>query len=411
MRMMSQQADAASTDAPGLPVFTVTAKTNYDLGFAIGKRFRSNIAAAFEISKPADLLHAHPQAFANYLAASTKAFPHLVDELRGTADGAQQPFDLVAAALFSDELGALGGNGAAARVDHCSDFMYSPQFGNATAVIAHNEDGNPEVFNMSYFVNATLGDLSFMAFTYAGALPTSAFGFNGHGVYFSDNALFPLRVSTKAGVVPQSVLHRASLEQPSVDAVVALLQRTPCASGFNYNLADAGDPGRLEGVEVAPEGRVSAYKLDGNEYCHFNMYRRLAHAGENDTSSEHRMARAKQVGSWDTVAQVRAMIGDTKDTRWPIFRRSATDADGIETLASAVFDASAATLSVYRANPKTALPVYVFPVPRGAPTPAKCALGAYCVRTTDCKGGCVCLPGGYPGAGTCQSPSPAARDD
>ena len=59
------------------------------------------------------------------------------------------------------ELTALAG---AAPHPECTDVL-------STGVIAHNEDGDPRVFNLSYFVNATLGDLSFMAFTYAGALP------------------------------------------------------------------------------------------------------------------------------------------------------------------------------------------------------------------------------------------------
>ena len=85
-------------------------------------------------------------------------------------------------------------------------------------------------------------------------------------MYFSDNALFALDISTAPGAVPQSILHRASLEQPTVDAVVALLQNTPSASAFNYNAASASEPGRLEGIEVAPMGRISAATLDGKEH-------------------------------------------------------------------------------------------------------------------------------------------------
>ena len=358
---------APGLPAPGLPVFTVTAQTNYDLGFAVGVRFKDTIAAAIAVSGAKELLRNHPKEVATYIKSATDAFPHIVDELRGTADGAGLPFDLVAANCFSDELDALSsrsdrGHADSMLADACSDFMYS---NGVQAVVAHNEDGDPRNFNLSYFVNATIGDLSFMAFTYAGALSTNAFGYNSHGVYFSDNALFADTISTAPGVLPQSVIHRATMEQPSIDAVVKLLQTTPCASAFNYNLASAAEPGRLEGVEVAPLGRIGAAKLDGSEYCHFNEFRRIADAGKNDTSSEHRMARAKEVGHWGTVAGVRALLGDTKDRAWPIFRRAATDADGISTLASAVFDAAAATLSIYRANPKSSTPVYVFDVPRG----------------------------------------------
>ena len=69
------------------------------------------------------------------------------------------------------------------------------------------------------------------------------------------------------------------------------------------------------------------------------------------------------------VGLVVAFGGVAAVAAWPIYRDAATDADGVQTLASAVFDAGAATLSVYRANPKTSAPVYVFDVPR-ATTPA-----------------------------------------
>jgi hypothetical protein len=62
----------------------------------------------------------------------------------------------------------------------CSDVLL---VSDSAAIAAHNEDGGVALLGHTYIVRATLPDgLSFTAYTYAGELPTCAFGFNSNGV-------------------------------------------------------------------------------------------------------------------------------------------------------------------------------------------------------------------------------------
>jgi len=72
--------------------------------------------------------------------------------------------------------------------DDCSDVLI---VSDSTAIAAHNEDGNVALLGHTYLVRATLPDgLSFTAYTYAGELPSCAFGFNTNGVVSSLHSAF-----------------------------------------------------------------------------------------------------------------------------------------------------------------------------------------------------------------------------
>ena len=51
----------------------------------------------------------------------------------------------------------------------------------------HNEDNDKIMLDHSAFFDVKLGSTRFVAFTYFGDLPTTAFGFNNHGIAFSLN--------------------------------------------------------------------------------------------------------------------------------------------------------------------------------------------------------------------------------
>lgn len=71
----------------------------------------------------------------------------------------------------------------------CSDVLI---VSDSTAIAAHNEDGNVALLGHTYLVRATLPDgASFTAYTYAGELPSCAFGFNTNGVVSSLHSEFP----------------------------------------------------------------------------------------------------------------------------------------------------------------------------------------------------------------------------
>lgn len=72
----------------------------------------------------------------------------------------------------------------------CSDVLI---VSDSTAIAAHNEDGNVALLGHTYLVRATLPDgASFTAYTYAGELPSCAFGFNSNGVVSSRTAAYAI---------------------------------------------------------------------------------------------------------------------------------------------------------------------------------------------------------------------------
>mmetsp|Transcript_17979 Transcript_17979/g.8415 ORF Transcript_17979/g.8415 Transcript_17979/m.8415 type:complete len:87 (-) Transcript_17979:123-383(-) len=58
-------------------------------------------------------------------------------------------------------------------------------------VNGHNEDQTPQFVDRNVMVKAKLGSLEFTTYLYAGRLPTSAFGFNNHGIAYTINWVAP----------------------------------------------------------------------------------------------------------------------------------------------------------------------------------------------------------------------------
>lgn len=72
-------------------------------------------------------------------------------------------------------------------------------------------------------------------------------------------------------------------------------------------------------------------------YAHFNMYRRLTVPQYVDTSSVARLAEYEKLGPAHDVMGMKAVLGNTANTSWPIYRNGAPP-DHDMTLVTAVFD-------------------------------------------------------------------------
>ena len=358
----------------GIPHVSVSG-THYEVGLGIGSALKRSIRSALQDPRselqrailPYVQTAVGRHAYQSLLRASVAFYPELLDEIHGIADGASLPFTLVATANLAHELSGLAVPHRSLREDlQCSDMMRAGVV--RDSFIAHNEDGSALLSNTTYIVSANVSGHQFTAFTYPGLLSSASFGFNAHGVMFTDNALFP---EINLGGVGQMFLHRRMLEASSIDHAIRMHNETNCASGFNLNLASTTEPGRVVGLEVAPGKRLSKIELrNGSAYMHFNEYRRLHHAGAPEPSSEHRLRRAEEMchctDGPPTVSVARSILGDTADSEYPIFRRG-TPEDPDVTLCTVVFDSAAATMQIFRQNPTAGLPELTLSVPRPAP--------------------------------------------
>jgi hypothetical protein len=318
--------------------------------------------------------------------ASIAAIPEAIEEMRGIADGALQPFDRIwflnTHVEFQTLQQQLNVTSAplAERTAHCTDvFAASP----AGRVWGHNEDGSRKDQNHTYVVtvNTTYGDGLFdnyTSFAYAGSLGGGSFAVTQHGLIITDNSLFP-NTSAFIGrrLLPERLLHRLVFRARSLGEALSVLASHVPSTAFSYNI---GTWDRLvrEGelsfvnVEMDPMGTLAITRVDPcsplppdtpgalpSASCHgyhANMYLKLTTAQGVDPSSVARLARLDVMGEPNSTWAVRQRLGDTADAEYPLYR-TYSDVDPVLTLATAVFHLDAERLEIYTANPKFADPV------------------------------------------------------
>ena len=216
------------------------AGSHYEVGFAIGKRFVAQIQRVFDTYAffRQELLpyHRSPEGQARhrqFLEINQSRYPEYIAELERLAQGAERPFEelflLNLRGEYRDYFYQLDTTG-------CSDCCVVTD---KTALIGHNEDGDPELRENMYMVHAQIdGKPAFTALSYPGFLCGNALGFNSNGICFSVNNVRPL--NNKPGVgrhfVARSLFDAASLDEAIEQAIVP-----GQSSGFNYNIASLSE--------------------------------------------------------------------------------------------------------------------------------------------------------------------------
>jgi len=363
--------------------------THYEVGFAVGRQFGAAIARQLAASGsfqhtllPFMATKKGRAYYETYFTTANTTFPNYVTEIRGMADGAGISFEHLFLNNIGHEMVPLAAADAPLETD-CSDLLLRATGdgdgdGAASSYIAHNEDGDTSNLGNMYVVHARIaGGPLITAYTYPGQMFTSAFAFNAHGLAFSVNALFPRPIVTAPGAIPRNFLTRHAVEASSPADLVARVTAKG-ASGFNVNFGltrRAGGNGELWTMECGPDahdllrvGSLPATSPAAVNYDHFNMYRRLrgrvatngssAPHQQLDPSSVHRLARVRALPAPTDARSLRAILGDTGDKAYPIYRTGAPPDTGVQTLATAVFtlggtaaDGGGGSLSIYMNNP------------------------------------------------------------
>ena len=185
-----------------------------------------------------------------FLPAFEAFAPHLVEEIRGIAEGAGVAF---ATALLvnvrAEVAGVTGVRAGSVQVEGCTAFAAGQ---GATArgdvLIGQNQDQAPEMeaFGVVVRVRPEDGPPAVMA-TFGGLVGYP--GLNGEGVAHVQNALAN---GAWRHALPHYPLKRVLLEQGSVEGCLGVFDRAPLASCGNYVLADGR--GRIVDVESTPDG-------------------------------------------------------------------------------------------------------------------------------------------------------------
>lgn len=227
--------------------------THYQIGHAIGMRFKPQIAAAFSamqgIINLADTLIAQdPDRFYQcYVDTVQSVYPQFIEELQGMADATGLPFrTFFIECMIPEYIHLLG------FTDHSFDLGCSTVsfFHDGAILLAHNEDGNLQLKERMYIVKAhPTGKPAFVSFCYPGLVMGVAPAMNDRGIFYSGN--YVTGTEFREGGIPSSFIERSLMEATTMDEAISRATIPSGAYCFHVNIASA-DEGRLVGIEVTP---------------------------------------------------------------------------------------------------------------------------------------------------------------
>ncbi|XWS61680.1 hypothetical protein CRYUN_Cryun07bG0146700 [Craigia yunnanensis] len=274
----------SSMEGKMLEMFEVgPCEDDYQLGFLIGQRFcnqiRSRLAGDLILQNQLLPFARTPRAQPLIKALSEtnqKKFPRYWAELLGTAEGSGVPVLDIILINFRKEILPFISNTAmnsnADTTDDCSDVLIVSDL---MALAAHNEDANVALVGHTYLIKGKLSNgLSFIAYTYAGELPSCAFGFNNHGLAFTLNSVPPTEGEIVPAGIGRNFVSRDLLEATSIADALARIHSSEVSVGHSYNLIDIRTRMILN-VETASRSRVSVHEVGATPFFHANMYLHL----------------------------------------------------------------------------------------------------------------------------------------
>lgn len=211
-----------------------------------------------------------------FLKPSEEFAPQIVDQLRGLAEGAGVPFDVLFALNCNEEFTCLpdqpsgpgresasGGSrpSAPTRPEHCTSFAL--RAGGRT-VAGHNEDWYPGDIGFLAVRHVTLkSGASYLSVGPPGNLPIT--GVTSHGFSSCANTVYSLDLGVG---VPTNLLLTSLLECRSLDDMRDRIAAAPRVRGANHLLADAG--GRIWDIETTA---TKLAWIDGGAcFAHTNHY-------------------------------------------------------------------------------------------------------------------------------------------
>ncbi|KJV26114.1 acyl-CoA--6-aminopenicillanic acid acyl-transferase [Pantoea sp. SM3] len=256
-------------------------------------------------------------------------YPLIWQELEGLAAGLQAPIEEVFAWNCRGDL-------VRSTSDGCT--TVAGQRADGVLIIAHNEDGFPQLRNDCAIVSIRPDSgMGFTSFAYPGSICGHTIAVNDRGVV---NTVNNIRALHRPEGVPRQILARAALNAATLDEAISILTTSPRAGAFHHTLGQMGDS-RLFSVEATGSG-CSVMPLT-TVFAHANH---LIHPQLDDVEqviTDSSGSRQQRLIAWlETQTQLDgdaaiAILSDQHDAELPIYRLSPNDPDEENTLATAVF--------------------------------------------------------------------------
>ncbi|XP_049397966.1 uncharacterized protein LOC125862034 [Solanum stenotomum] len=336
----------------------------FQIGFLIGQRFskliqnrlstdlilQNQLLPFAQLQNSQTLIHTLSQTNKN-------KFPNYWNELKGIAQGSGVPFLNILLLNFRKEILPFIPKTEEYPKDEdinddCSDILV---VSNSMAVAVHNEDANVALVGHTYLVKVKLSNgTTFTAYTYAGELPSCAFGFNNHGVAFTLNSVPPCEEEIVGGAIGRNFVSRDLLEATSIEDALARIQSSEASVGHSYNLIDTRTR-RILNVETASRNRISVHEIGETPFFHANMYLHLQVKQAQDENSLSRQTRASSLAK-ESKSDFLALVGDMNNEKYPIYMTGPL----LYTLCTAVIDLDEKILTIIEGNPKEKQESYVF---------------------------------------------------
>jgi len=170
------------------------------------------------------------------VAAAEKWTPHLLEEMKGIADGTEVDFNTIFAWQCADEEWWYRKPFEKPRVERCSALGCFKE-GNDPTLIAQNMDTPNfyDCFQILLRIKHQASSLESFVFTVAGVIGLN--GMNNRPLSICCNTLLDLNHS--ADGLPVAFIVRSVLEQPTLEKAVEFIQKIKHASGQNYMMGDA----------------------------------------------------------------------------------------------------------------------------------------------------------------------------
>ena len=247
-----------------LPLVEVSGKP-FEMGKMTGKKcsaraatYKKSISANIEYSTGYDWKRAVERSKL-YFPHAEEFYPDYIEEIRGYAEGAKQPFEEMFALCCHELLFAEAFRG-------CTDVAVNGDMTDDGRVLAaHNEDWSDEVLETVVFLHAKpKGKPEFFCTAYAGLFPSC--GMNSAGISLTGNALSQndMRVG-----IPKSFPVRKAFEAKRIGE--ALSDAMPANRASSYNNIVSDKHGEIYSLEGSATDCAYLYAIDGY-LVHTNHY-------------------------------------------------------------------------------------------------------------------------------------------
>ena len=283
---------------PHTNYYEITAYNHYDLGVQQGEMFAEDLRESVDELRADFAWKTRRKAANAHLAITQKNFPHLIDELEGCADGAHIAFDDLWVLSTESEY-------PEAKIDRCTTVVT-----NHGALVAHNEDWEPDVEDGICVLRKTVGELTILELSYPGTLGGNSISVNSYGYIQAVNTLS--HTDHQIGI-PRNIVARWLSETKSPEKDYQRLCTMRRAGGYSHTFVSFG--GKVWNMECsAAKQKLTQPKLPFVHTNHFLTELRTLEDTDNSCGTMNRYRRAAaRVKKSMSVCAARELMSDTSE--------------------------------------------------------------------------------------------------